>query len=234
MQLPYLLFILILWTTNTIAQEEFVCGNEAQTARAQAVRLQNAAALCRQDIMNGHTCYVDAVRWHVQLTVSEADTLAMQLKQYASEIEAFDKRLEEQTNHYVVSSSDNTVSAVDLRCSNVAISLAGDRVSECQMCCYRRFGIPALDALRGNIKTMLPIFSANFSNLNGCNNLCRTTTSSCGENPNKAKEWWTPDTTPPSSPTPKPECVSCPSGYHCNDAKDGCDADEPTGTSHPA
>lgn len=25
---------------------------------------------------------------------------------------------------------------------------------------------------------------------------------------------------------PEPTCVSCPSGYHCNDAGDGCDADE--------
>lgn len=34
----------------------------------------------------------------------------------------------------------------------------------------------------------------------------------------------------PNVPVPepgKPECVSCPDGYHCNSAKDGCDPDDP-------
>lgn len=34
----------------------------------------------------------------------------------------------------------------------------------------------------------------------------------------------------PDSPVPDvpdPTCVSCPSGYHCNDAGDGCEADDP-------
>lgn len=34
-----------------------------------------------------------------------------------------------------------------------------------------------------------------------------------------------PDTDVPD--VPDPTCVSCPSGYHCNDAGDGCDADDP-------
>lgn len=226
---------LLMWVLflpiSVIAQEEFVCGNEAQTARAQAVRLQKAAALCRQDLMNGSslTCSVNVARWQLKLTASEAETLAAQLLQYANEMEALDKRLEERMSHYTVTSSQATVSAVDLRCANVAVTVGGDRVTECLMCCYRRFGIPALDALRGNIKPMLPLFSANFGNLKACEHLCVTTTSSCGEFPKKAnKDWWNPNTQPPSPPTPsKPECVSCPSGYHCNQAKDGCDADEP-------
>ena len=235
---------LVLWSIlspiSAIAQEEFVCGNEAQIARAQTVRLQDAAALCRQDLMNDHPdCFVDVARWHVKLTASEAETLAAQLLQYANVMEAFDKQLEERMSHYTVSSSNSTVSAVDLRCSNVAVTVGGDRVTECLMCCYRRFGIPALDALRGNVKTMLPLFAANFGSFKGCEHLCVTTASSCGEFPNKAnKDWWNPNTPPPSPPTPsKPECVSCPSGYHCNQAKDGCDADEPKpkpGTEHPA
>lgn len=225
---------LLMWALfspiSAIAQEEFVCGNEAQTARAQAVRLQKAAALCRQDLMNdpARKCSVNVARWQLKLTASEAETLAAQLLQYANEMEALDKQLEERMSHYTVSSSNSTVSAVDLRCSNVAVTVGGDRVTECLMCCYRRFGIPALDALRGKVGPMLPLFSANFGNLKGCKHLCVTTASSCGEFPNKtSKDWWNPNTPPPSVPTPpKPQCVSCPSGYHCNQAKDGCDADE--------
>lgn len=235
---------LVLWSIllpiSAIAQEEFVCGNEAQIARAQAVRLQDAAALCRQDLMNDHSdCFVDVARWHVKLTATDAETLAAQLLQYANVMEAFDKQLEERMSHYTVSSSNSTVSAVDLRCSNVAVTVGGDRVTECLMCCYRRLGIPTLDALRGNVKTMLPLFAANFGNFKACQHLCVTTASSCGEFPNKAnKDWWNPNPPLPSPPTPsKPECVSCPSGYHCNQTKDGCDADEPKpkpGTEHPA
>lgn len=222
--------------TSAIAKEEFVCGSEAQTARAQAVRLQKAVADCRQDLMNGYPdCSVTVERWKIKLTVSEAENLAIQLLQYANVMEVLDKKLEERMSHYTVSSSQGTVSGVDLRCSNVAVTMGGDRVTECLLCCYRKFGIPALDALRGNIKTMLPVFVANFGNLKGCENLCVTTTSSCGEFPGKAnKDWWNPNTPLPSPPTPpKPECVSCPSGYHCNQAKDGCDPDEPKPTPKP-
>lgn len=34
----------------------------------------------------------------------------------------------------------------------------------------------------------------------------------------------------PNVPVPepgKPECVSCPDGYHCNSSKDGCEPDDP-------
>lgn len=31
-------------------------------------------------------------------------------------------------------------------------------------------------------------------------------------------------------PEPTPSCVSCPSGYHCNDSADGCEADDPPPT----
>lgn len=234
--LLWALLLALLSPTSAIAQEEFVCGNEAQTARAQAVRLQKAVTDCRQDLINGYPdCSVNVERWKIKLTVSEAENLAAQLLRYANVVEALDKQLEERMSHYTVSSSQSTVSAVDLRCSNVAVTIGGDRVTECLLCCYKKFGIPALDALRGNIKTMLPVFVANFGNLKGCENMCVTTASSCGEFPTKAnKDWWNPNTPPPSPPTPsKPECVSCPSGYHCNQAKDGCDPDEPKPTKPP-
>lgn len=226
---------LFLWTLlspiSAIAYEEFVCGNEAQIARVQAVRLQGAAAKCHQDLMNGTpNCFVDVARWHAELTASEAETTAAKLLEYANTMETFDKHLEERMSHYTVSSSQGTISAVDLRCSNVAVTLGGDRVAECLMCCNRRFGIPAFDALREeDFRTMLPVFAANYGNLKGCERLCVTTTSSCGEIPDKAnKDWWNPGTPGTSPPTPpKPTCVSCPSGYHCNQAKDGCDPDEP-------
>lgn len=38
----------------------------------------------------------------------------------------------------------------------------------------------------------------------------------------------------PVPPVPPPECVSCPDGYHCNDAKDGCEADAPPPKPEPA
>lgn len=229
-----LLFALFL-PNSAVAYTEFVCGNEAQTARAQAVRLQDAVANCRQDLKNGHTdCSINVERWKIKLTIPEAENLAAQLLRYANVMEALDKQLEERISHYTVSISQGTVSALDLRCSNVAATIGGDRATECLLCCYRKFGIPALDALRGNIKTMLPVFVANFGSLKGCENMCVTTTSSCGEFPTKAnKDWWNPDTSPPSLPTPKPECVSCPSGYHCNQAKDGCDPDDEPTTPKP-
>lgn len=34
-------------------------------------------------------------------------------------------------------------------------------------------------------------------------------------------------------PEPTPSCVSCPSGYHCNDSADGCEADDPPPSPDP-
>lgn len=215
------------------AQRKFVCGNEAQVARAQASSLRDAAALCRQDIADGSNCTVTAARWHATLTVDDAEDLAARLQKYAIEMERLDRKLQDRIDQFTVPISNSTPSSVDVRCSNVAVTLKGDRVTDCLYCCYRKYGIPVLDALAGDIREMLPLFASNFASLAGCNNMCVTTTSACGERPNK--DWWNPGTPlPPIPPPSKPECVSCPDGYHCNPAKNGCSPDKKPDTQHPA
>lgn len=145
---------LVLWAVllpiGAVAQQEIVCGSEAQVARARAVRLERAAAGCRQDLAKGHPSCQIVVPWmSITITASEADALAAHNRRYAESMETFDKLLEEGRSHFDVHSSQGTyVSSAQLRCANVALSLQGERVTNCQLGCYRQFGIPALDCWR--------------------------------------------------------------------------------------
>jgi len=162
--LPALILIFVMMTIATAArgQKGLPCGNEADVARARAQALEAAAASCRQDLAHGHdSCDIrvewrDLSRYSAVFDAQQAETLAARLREFARAIDAFDKELQEARSHYEVNNPQGTyVTAGRLRCSqDTSVTLMGDRVSQCKMDCYRKYGLPYLDCWRGDFREM--------------------------------------------------------------------------------
>lgn len=169
-------FAITMFTTVAHAQTTPACGNEPQIARDRAQRLDAAAASCRQDLTNPDNkwCHV-RVSWKddARISASEAEALAASLRKYADQMDAIDQQLDKSNSEFDVVGRGTYVSKGKLRCAaDTSASTEGDKVTQCRLDCYQKFGVPYQQCWNEDIRAMGLCMANNGLSLKGCSQGC--------------------------------------------------------------